>query len=188
MPPLHEELKMLPSEYQVVKETLLQALSVYEDGLSVERLIKQVSALLPLGNPPRPGELRTQVQRARIELEAGGLIERVPGADPAEYRLPVTGREAFMDAARRGHIAVLTRLLVAGVGQATKDAALISAVSNNHPGVVRLLVEAGANVHAKDSLFGKDALMYVTNRTSEQIVQLLETAANDGRRRMRHQR
>ena len=172
-----------PFEYQVVKEPLLQALSDYEDGLSVERLIKKVSALLPLGAAPRPGELRTHVQRALIELEAGGLIERVPDADPAEFRLPVKGREAFMDAARRGHVAVLNRLLVEGVGQATKDAALISAVINNHPGVVRLLLAAGANVHAKDSLFGKDALMYVTNRTSGQIVRLLATASDNGMQR-----
>jgi hypothetical protein len=85
-----------------------------------------------------------------------------------------------MDAARCGHVAVLERILAEGVGQEAKDAALISGVINNLPEVVRLLLEAGADVHAKDSLFGKDALMYVTGGTSERVVRLLETASDNG--------
>ena len=57
---------MLLSEYQIVKETVLQALTYYEDGVSVNRLIEKVSELLPLGVEPRFSELRAYVKRAQI--------------------------------------------------------------------------------------------------------------------------
>lgn len=171
------------SEYQLVRDALLEVLSDYDDGISVERLVKKVSELMPPGEVPRPGELRSYLKRAQIDLEAGGLIERVPDTNPVHVRRPVKGRDAFVDAARRGHIAVLKRLLAEGVGQEPKDAALVSAVINDRPEAVRLLLDVGANVHAKESLFGKDAMMYVTGRTSSRIVDLLKAASNNGMRR-----
>ena len=165
---------MLLSDYQIVKQTMLQSLTHYEDGVSVELLIKKVSELLPLGAVSRFTELRAYVTRARIELETSGLIESVPDTEPVEIRLPVKGREVFVEATRRGHIAIVQKLLADGVGQKTKDAALISAVINDHPEIVKVLLDAGADVHAKDALFNKDALMYVTKRTSKEIVRLLE--------------
>ena len=110
----------------------------------------------------------------QIVLETSGSIEYVPDTEPVEIRLPVKSRKAFIEAARRGHSPIVQRLLAEGVGQKTKDAALISAVINDRLGIVKLLLDAGADVHAKDSLFGKDALMYVTDRTSKEIVRLLE--------------
>ena len=179
------ESEMRPSDYRHVKEVVLQVLPDYEDGISIERLARKVSELVPHSEAPRLSEVRDHVKRARIELEAGGFIEHVPDTNPAEFRLPVKGREAFVGAARRGHVAVLTRLLVEAVEQETKDAALISAVINDRLEAVRLLLNAGANVHARDSLFSKDALMYVTDRTSGQIVRLLERASNSCMQRTR---
>lgn len=168
------------NEYQLVRDALLEVLSDYDDGISVERLAEKVSGSMPPGKVPRPGGLWSYLKRALIDLEAGGLIERVPGTNPVRVRPPVKGRDAFVGAARRGHAAVIKRLLTEGVEQEPKDAALISAVINDHPEVVRLLLDAGANVHAKESLFGKDATMYVTGRTSGRIVDLLNAASNNG--------
>jgi hypothetical protein len=175
---------MQPSEYQHVKEMVVQVLSDYEDGISVDRLTKKVSELMSPDTVSRYSELWAYVKRAQLDLEGSGLIERIPNADPVEVRLLCTGREAVMDAARRGHSAVLTRLLGEGVDQEAKNAALISAVINNRVEIVRMLLDAGADVHAKDSMFGKYALMYVTARTSKQIVQLLQAASNKGAGRM----
>lgn len=176
---------MQPNEYQLVRDVLLEVLSGYEDGVSVGRLVEKVSESMPYGEVLRPAQLRSHLKRARIDLEAAGLIERVPDADPVRIRLPVGGREGFMDAARRGHVVVLKRLLAEGVGQETKDAALISAVINNFPDAVRLLLDCGANAHAEDDLFGRDALTYVTGRTGDEIVRLLETASGNRTRRAR---
>lgn len=56
------------------------------------------------------------------------------------------------------------------------DEALISAVINNRPAAVRLLIEAGADVRARDRLFGRTAAQYVRRGTSREIVELLRAA------------
>ena len=152
---------------------MLQALACYEDGVSIERLSQKVSALLPLGVNLSPSELRAYLKRGHVELGVSGLVENVPDTDPTEIRLALKRRKAFIEAARRGHTAIVQQLLTEGVGQKTKDAALISSVINDRLEIVGLLLDAGADAHAKDGLLEKDAMMYVTKRTNKEIVGLL---------------
>jgi ankyrin repeat protein len=81
-----------------------------------------------------------------------------------------------MAATMEGHTAIVKKLLERGIDSAAKNAALVSAVINNRTGIVRLLVEYGAEVNARDPLFGRTPLMYATSRTSEEITELLVVA------------
>ena len=100
----------------------------------------------------------------------------MPDKKPVEVRPLVKGRAALMNAARFGQDTIIKRLLAGKIDQETKNAALISAIINNQTAVVQQLIEAGANVNAREQLFGRTPLMYITNKISKEIETLLKIA------------
>src|SRR5262249_17510542 len=85
---------------------------------------------------------------------------------------------SLKEAARSGNSRVLEKLLAEDIEQSEKNEALISAVINNEVKAAKVLLDAGADVNARDNLFGKTPMMYVTKRTSNEIVRLLSEPSN----------
>jgi hypothetical protein len=161
--------------YEIVREALIEMLLEAEDEGCVEQAARDISDYLPSSLISKSG-LRRYVQRILFDLKESGLIERVPDTTRIEFRLVARVRERFLDATRRGHTAIVRKLLDRGIDTDTKNAALVSAVINNRTEIVRLLVDFGAEVNRRDALFARTPLMYATSRTSKEIVRLLTAA------------
>jgi hypothetical protein len=129
--------------------------------------------------PPEYGErlsgLRQQVRSAVFDLKLGGVLDSV-----ANYAcLRSEEKPSLRAVASCGNIRILEELLAEAADQDEKNEALISAVINNQLTAVEMLIAAGADVNAKDNLFGRTAIMYVTKRTRKEIVRLLGAAGAD---------
>src|SRR6266705_5029339 len=160
----------LTETYELVREAVVELTTEDEDGITVECLIKKVALSLPDDLFDRASEMRACVQRVVFDLKTQGILEQLTELDSVEIRPAAKGREAFLDAIRRGHAKVAKRLLATGVDLALKNAGLVSAVINNRVEIVRLLIDAEADVNSRESLFEKTPLMYVTSRTSKEII------------------
>lgn len=104
------------------------------------------------------------------------------GNSPANYPQAVrgrqpSGREALLEAVRRGHHARVKRLISDGVDSEAKDAALVSAVINKHEDIVSLLLANGANPNARDNTFNRTPLVYAEDRRAgRRIIEALKAA------------
>ena len=171
----------MPTEtYELVRKAVVELTTEDEHGITVHWLMKRVALSLPDDLFDRSSEMRTCVQRVVFDLKAQGILEQLTDLDSVEISPAVKGREAFLDAIRRGHTKVAKRLLATGVDLSLKNAGLVSAVINNRVEIVRLLIDAEADVNSRDSLFERTPLMYVTPRTSKDIVRLLKGAGAVG--------
>jgi len=159
-------------EHHFVQERVLRALDLREDSVLVERLIRVVAQTMPPEFGARLSAFRRLVRGALFDLEAWGLVR----SDRGNVFLAPEREVSLGEAARLGNITLLRRLLAEGAGQVERDEALISAVINNRPAAVRVLLKAGADVRAKDKLFGRTAALYVGRGTSSEITDLLRAA------------
>ena len=84
------------------------------------------------------------------------LLILVVVATPVIYKYVTSAKRdsAFREAARRGDVAEVTRLLAKGANVDARDfrgqTSLLIAVGFRHIEVARILLKNGANVHAKD--------------------------------------
>ena len=80
-----------------------------------------------------------------------------------------------------GHVECVKALLAAkaDVNKANKDGLtpLMCVFMNGHVEIVELLLAAGAKKDKVDTIFGKTALTWATERGQHEIVQLLQQAA-----------
>ncbi|MEP7361864.1 MAG: ankyrin repeat domain-containing protein [Acidobacteriota bacterium] len=94
-----------------------------------------------------------------------------------------SSEERFLLRAQNGETGELRALLAAGLSPSTKDGAtgataLMLATAGGYPETVQFLIEAGANVNAKDAN-GTTALMWAARGGHTQIVGRLLTAGAD---------
>jgi len=169
--------KLLAEKYEVVKQAILGVLTEpeYQDGISIERISKKTSDELELDFFTST-EIREYVRAILFDLRAEGVIEDVPETNSHEIRLKAKGRDALIEAARRGHTTVIKRLLFEGVDADSQNAALVSAVINNRVEAVKLLIKAGADVNAREELFDRTPLMYARSKAGQEVVKLLKGA------------
>ena len=159
-------------EHHFIQERVLRALELRDDSVLIDQLVGVVAQTMPPEFGGRSGGLRRLVRGALFDLEARGLIHSHRGNVSL-----ASGRELSLgEAARLGNVPVLRELLAGSPGQGERDEALISAVINNRPAAVRVLIEAGADVRARDRLFGRTAAQYVRRGTSREIADLLRAA------------
>jgi hypothetical protein len=164
------------AEYETALDVVLQTLAECELGVDITSLTNEaVEVLFPQRNF-RKRAVKDYVQRIVFDLWEAGIVEPVPDSQPIMIRPLALGREAVLDATRRGHTAIVKRLLGGPIDSETKNTALISAVINNRVEIVRLFIQAGADVNTRETLFHRTPLMYVSDRTNKAITMLLKTA------------
>ena len=94
-----------------------------------------------------------------------------------------TGDTALMGCARTGNVEAVKSLLTRGADVNAKDnrqmhTALLLAVAEKHPEVARMLIEHGADVHAR-SKGGFTALMFAAQQGDQESAQVLLNAGAD---------
>jgi hypothetical protein len=161
-------------EYDFIKERIIRVLSLHEDSISIERLIRAVAQTTPPEFAARLSDLRFYVRSALFDLKMGGTVN----SDTSRISLRRKDELSLRDVARCGNIRGLEKLLAEDIDQDEKNKALISAVINNQVEAAKVLLDAGADVNARDNLFDKTPMMYVTKRTSGEIVLLLSDSSN----------
>lgn len=72
--------------YEAVRDALLAVIPHTEEGVRFSALRELVAPHLPDGQVPRGGKVGWWVTTVKLDLEARGLIERVPKSSPQRLR------------------------------------------------------------------------------------------------------
>jgi len=78
-------------KYDAYREAILRAVPADEAGVAFKELPERVRALLPADQLDRLGSVTWHVTSVKLDLEACGLLERVPGAKPQRLRRTAQG-------------------------------------------------------------------------------------------------
>jgi ankyrin repeat protein len=104
---------------------------------------------------------------------SAAMVDRLlgAGADPGAAML--NGETVLMTCARSGNARAVNALLVRGAKVNAKErghdqTALMWAVAQSHPDVVRLLTEAGADVHARSKIYPQNVVGEDTQRAGRE--------------------
>lgn len=73
-------------KYEAVRKAILEAVPPRSAGVPFSELPKRVRALLPSGMRARLGSVSWYTVTVKLDLEARGLLERVPGRGPQRLR------------------------------------------------------------------------------------------------------
>ena len=102
------------------------------------------------------GVSRDRTLQIRRALILTGVALGLIGIETSAAQTPANNAMALIDAAGRGDLTRVERLLAAGAGVDARDArgrtALLAATHANHVAVARRLIAAGADVNAKDDI------------------------------------
>lgn len=74
------------SKYQAVREAMLRAVPSTQEGIRFKDLPAAVQQFLPGGEIPGGGSIGWYTTTVKLDLEARGLIERIPGSNPQRLR------------------------------------------------------------------------------------------------------
>lgn len=74
--------------YDAFRAALLEAIPRDPAGVAFRELPRRVAPLIPAAMKPRKGSVSWYVTVVKLDLEARGLIERVPRARPQRLRRP----------------------------------------------------------------------------------------------------
>jgi hypothetical protein len=74
-------------KYEAVKSAVLRAVAQNENGILFKDLPSRVSELLSTGQLENLGSVGWYTTTVKLDLEARGLIERVPGSSPQRLRM-----------------------------------------------------------------------------------------------------
>jgi hypothetical protein len=79
--------RITQEKYDLVRDAILQAVASTPDGILFGDLPAQVSQLLSRQERESLGSVSWYTISVKLDLEARGLIERLPGARPQRLRL-----------------------------------------------------------------------------------------------------
>jgi len=74
--------------YEAMKRALLKAVPRTATGIAFRELPTVVAAHLPGGKLPGGGSIMWYVTTVKLDLEARGLLVRIPGSKPQRLRRP----------------------------------------------------------------------------------------------------
>lgn len=74
------------SKYEAVRHALLKAVPESDEGIHSKDLPMAVKAHLPTGEIPGGGNISWYTTVVKLDLEARGLIERIPDSKPQRVR------------------------------------------------------------------------------------------------------
>ncbi len=77
---------IVPEKYEAVREAILAMLPASEDGMTWTELAERIAPRLPESLFRHRGTVRWYARAVQIDLEAGGVIERIPGSHPPRLR------------------------------------------------------------------------------------------------------
>ena len=83
------------AKYWAVREAILRVLPTDDEGLPFADLPTEVAARLPGRALPGGGAIGWYVTTVKLDLEARGLIARIPGATPQRLLRTVSRREGL---------------------------------------------------------------------------------------------
>ena len=72
--------------YEAVRKALLAVIPKRKEGVEFRELTALVKARLPNGEVPRGGSIQWYVTTVKLDLEARGLVERIPRSSPQRLR------------------------------------------------------------------------------------------------------
>ena len=75
-----------PQKYYPVREAILKTLPDDEKGMACEELTKAIAPHLSRDLFPHMGSVRWYAKTVQLDLEARGLIERIPKSKPLRLR------------------------------------------------------------------------------------------------------
>lgn len=78
--------RVSPERYEALRGAILRVLPREGDGLTRGELGDRVAPLLSEGLFPHLGSIRWYIKAVQLDLEARGLIERLPGSKPLRLR------------------------------------------------------------------------------------------------------
>ena len=76
------------TKYQPVKKAILASLPRGDKGVTFQQVVASVASKVPKALFPKPGSVSWYTKVVQLDMEAGGLIERVPGQTPQRIRRP----------------------------------------------------------------------------------------------------
>ena len=123
--------------------------AAYLDDLETADLLLGAGALADVTN-----ELGVTPLYLACDNGNAALVQRLLAAGATPHAVLPSGETALMTASRTGSVDAVTTLLAHGANandleKTEGQTALMWAVSRRHPDVVRVLIEAGADVHAR---------------------------------------
>ncbi|GAB4327551.1 MAG: hypothetical protein Kow0010_11080 [Dehalococcoidia bacterium] len=74
------------AKYRAVREAMLRAVPATDEGIAFQELPAAVQKQLPGGRIPGGGSIGWYTTTVKLDLEARGLIERIPGSNPQRLR------------------------------------------------------------------------------------------------------
>jgi hypothetical protein len=77
---------IVPEKYEVVREAILAMLPASGEGMTWAELAERIAPYLPENLFRHMGTVGWYARAVQIDLEAGGIIERVPGSKPPRLR------------------------------------------------------------------------------------------------------
>lgn len=86
--------RMSTWKYGIYREAILAAIPPSEEGISFKSLPPEVAKILPQEHLKDLGSVTWHVTSVKLDLEARGLIERIPKRKPQHLRLTEAGLKA----------------------------------------------------------------------------------------------
>ncbi len=78
--------RMAREKYEIYRRVILEAVPRSEQGIPLKSLYEAVGQNLPEDKRPMLGKVTWHVMAVKLDLEAKGLIERIPGKSPQALR------------------------------------------------------------------------------------------------------
>ncbi len=78
--------RMEREKYEIYAQAILEAVPPDREGIRFKDLSREVERRLPRGRRPELGSVTWHTTTVKLDLEARGLIERIPGSKPQRLR------------------------------------------------------------------------------------------------------